>query len=99
MHWAKKTKSAVLQTMILISSSRDNFIAMSKEMNDMYRSAMSDSTLTDEQRENVMKEIEKKDSIAMDVVFNTIEANITNAVGIQLLLLMLPHSNWTNKNL
>ena len=46
---------------------------------------MSDSTLTDEQRENVMKEIEKKDSIAMDMVFNTIEANITNAVGIQLL--------------
>ena len=64
---------------------KDNFIAMSKEMNDMYRSAMSDSTLTDEQRENVMKEIEKKDSIAMDMVFNTIEANITNAVGIQLL--------------
>ena len=58
---------------------------MSKEMNDMYRSAMADSTLTDEQRENVMKEIEKKDSIAMDMVFNTIEANITNAVGIQLL--------------
>lgn len=29
---------------------KDNFIAMSKEMNDMYRSAMADSTLTDEQQ-------------------------------------------------
>lgn len=64
---------------------KDDFIALSKEMNEMYRKAKTDSTLTDEQREAIMAEIEKKDSVAMEVVYATIDANITNAVGIYLL--------------
>ena len=32
-----------------------------------------------------MAEIEKKDSVGMDMVYQTIEANITNPVGVYLL--------------
>lgn len=64
---------------------KNDFIALSKEMNDMYRKAQSDSSLTDEQRESIMAEIEKKDSVAMDMVYQTIEANIANPVGVHLL--------------
>lgn len=64
---------------------KNDFIALNKEMNDMYRKAQSDSSLTDEQRESIMAEIEKKDSVAMDMVYQTIEANIANPVGVHLL--------------
>lgn len=64
---------------------KDDFMALNKEMNEMYKNMQADSTLTDEQREAVMAEIEKKDSVAMDMVYQTIQANITNPVGIHLL--------------
>ncbi len=64
---------------------KNDFIALSKEMNDMYQKAQSDASLTDEQREAIMAEIEKKDNDGMDMVYSVIEANITNPVGIHLL--------------
>ena len=39
----------------------------------------------EEQVEDIMAEIEKKDSVGMDMVYQTIEANITNPVGVYLL--------------
>lgn len=63
----------------------DKFMALRKEMNEMYQKSKTDSTLTEEQVEAIMAEIEKKDSIGMDMVYQTIEANITNPVGIHLL--------------
>lgn len=64
---------------------KDDFISLSKEMNEMYQKAQTDASLTDAQREEIMNEIEKKDSIGMDIVFTTIETNIANPVGIHLL--------------
>lgn len=64
---------------------KDDFKALSKEMNEMYMKAQSDTSLTEEQVEAIMVEIEKKDSIGMDMVYQTIEANITNPVGVYLL--------------
>lgn len=64
---------------------KDNFMALSKEMNEMYQKAQSDANLSDEQREAIMAEIEKKDSVAMDMVYQTIETNITTPVGVYLL--------------
>ena len=60
-------------------------MALSKEMNEMYQKAQSDTSLTEEQVEAIMAEIEKKDSVGMDMVYQTIEANITNPVGVYLL--------------
>jgi len=51
-------------------------MALSKEMNEMYQKAQSDTSLTEEQVEAIMAEIEKKDSVGMDMVYQTIEANI-----------------------
>ena len=64
---------------------KDQFIALNKEMGEIYQKARTDSTLTDEQREELMKQIETKDAEAMDMVYNTIAANIANPVGIYLL--------------
>ncbi len=64
---------------------KDDFMALSKEMNEMYQKAQRDTSLSEEQVEAIMAEIEKKDSIGMDMVYQTIEANITNPVGVYLL--------------
>ena len=64
---------------------KDGFMALSKEMNEMYQKAQSDTSLTEEQVEAIMAEIEKKDNVGMDMVYQTIEANITNPVGVYLL--------------
>lgn len=64
---------------------KDSFMALSKEMNEMYQKAQSDTSLTEEQVEAIMAEIEKKDSVGMDMVYQTIDANITNPVGVYLL--------------
>ena len=52
---------------------KDGFMALSKEMNEMYQKAQSDTSLTEEQVEAIMAEIEKKDSVGMDMVYQTIE--------------------------
>ena len=64
---------------------KDKFIALNKEMNGIYQKARTDSTLTDEQRAEIMKQIEEKDAAAMEMVYNTITTNITNPVGLYLL--------------
>ena len=64
---------------------KNQFIIFNKEMGEIYQKARTDSTLTDEERKELMKQLEAKDSEAMDMVYNTIAANITNEVGIYLL--------------
>lgn len=64
---------------------KDQYIALNKEMNEIYQKARTDSTLTDEQRKEIMAQIEAKDAEAMDMVYNTIYTNIANPVGIHLL--------------
>ena len=64
---------------------KNDFMDLSKEMNEMYQKAQSDTSLTEEQVAEVMAEIEKKESIGMEMVYQTIEANITNPVGVYLL--------------
>ena len=64
---------------------KDQFTALSKEMGELYKQYRNDSTLTEEGREALMAQIEEKDAAAMDMVYNTIAANITNPVGIYLL--------------
>ena len=63
----------------------NDFIAAQKEMNDFYKAIQEDTTLSDEQRQAKMNELEAKEEKAMDMIYNTIEQNITNAVGIHLL--------------
>lgn len=63
----------------------NDFIAAQKEMNDFYKAIQEDTTLSDEQRQAKMNELEAKKEKAMDMIYNTIEQNITNAVGIHLL--------------
>ena len=64
---------------------KDKFVTYNQEMGELYQKARTDSTLTNEQREELMKQIETKDAEAMDLVYNTIAANIANPVGIYLL--------------
>ena len=64
---------------------KDKFVTYNQEMGELYQKARTDSTLTNEQREELMKQIETKDAEAMDMVYNTIAANIANPVGIYLL--------------
>lgn len=59
--------------------------ALSKEMREMYRKSMADSTLTDAQREEIMKELDKKDSLGMEMVLNAMASNIDNAMGVHML--------------
>ena len=63
----------------------NDFIAAQKEMNDFYKAIQEDTTLSDKQRQAKMNELEAKEEKAMDMIYNTIEQNITNAVGIHLL--------------
>ena len=60
------------------------FIAANKEMRDLYNQTRNDS-LSEEQRKEAEKQLEEKDSLSMEMVFNTISSNITNLVGVQLL--------------
>ena len=64
---------------------KDKFVTYNQEMGELYQKARTDSTLTNEQREELMKQIETKDAEAMYMVYNTIAANIANPVGIYLL--------------
>ncbi len=64
---------------------KDEFLALGKEMSEMYRKVQEDASLTDEERKAALAEIEKKDSISMELAYRTIEANINNPVGVYLL--------------
>jgi thiol-disulfide isomerase/thioredoxin len=54
-------------------------------MRELYMRSRTDSTLTAEQKEALMKELDHKDSLALDLAFTTIKTNITSAVGASLL--------------
>lgn len=63
----------------------NDFMAAQKEMSEFYQSIQKDTSLNDEQRQAKMNELEAKEEKAMDMIYNTIEQNITNAVGVHLL--------------
>lgn len=62
-----------------------DFVAAQKEMNEFYQAIQKDTTLNDEQRQAKLNELDAKEQKAMDMIYNTIDQNITNAVGIHLL--------------
>ena len=63
----------------------DDFVAINQEMSDIYRKAQSDTTLTEEQRLDLEKQLAEKDSLGTEMVYNAISTNIGNLVGVQLL--------------
>ena len=69
----------------IYQSFKDKFLALNKEMNDLYIKYQTDTTLTEPQKESLIKEIETKDKLGMDMVYNTILDNINNEVGVYLL--------------
>lgn len=62
----------------------DRFIAANKEMAELYGQTRNDS-LSDEQRAEAERLLEEKDSLSIEMVYNTISDNISNLVGVQLL--------------
>ena len=76
---------------------KDGFMALSKEMNEMYQKAQSDTSLTEEQVEAIMAEIEKKDSVGMDMFIKQLKP-ISPIRSVYICFLpMQAHSNLTNK--
>lgn len=63
----------------------DKFVAINQEMSDLYQKAQTDTTLTEEQRKDLEKQLAEKDSLGTEMVYNSISANINNLVGVQLL--------------
>ena len=63
----------------------DKYIAMNKEMNQIYRTMRTDSTLTDDQLKEMEAQLTQKDSLNNVMVCETVEANIGNLMGVQLL--------------
>ena len=60
---------------------KNKFITLNNEMKALYMQAQKDTANGDK----IMAEIEKKDSIGMQMVYNTIYDNMDNAVGIYML--------------
>ena len=63
----------------------DKFVAINKEMSEIYQKSKTDTTLTDDQRKNLEKQLAEKDSLGTEMVYNCINENINNLVGVQLL--------------
>jgi thiol-disulfide isomerase/thioredoxin len=64
---------------------KDQYKVLNDEMRELYTRARKDSTLTAEQKDEIMKQLDSKDSIAMDLAYTTIKTNIASAVGAALL--------------
>jgi thiol-disulfide isomerase/thioredoxin len=64
---------------------KDQYKVLNDEMRELYTRARKDSTLTAEQKDELMKQLDSKDSIAMDLAYTTIKTNIASAVGAALL--------------
>ena len=62
----------------------DEFIPLNKEMFALYQQSKNDS-LSAEQRKEAEKQLEEKDSLSMEMMFNAISSNITNLMGVQML--------------
>lgn len=63
----------------------DKFVAINKEMSEIYQKSKTDTTLTDDQRKDLEKQLAEKDSLGTEIVYNCINENINNLVGVQLL--------------
>ena len=63
----------------------DKFVAINKEMSEIYQKSKTDTTLTDDQRKDLEKQLTEKDSLGTEIVYNCINENINNLVGVQLL--------------
>lgn len=59
----------------------DKFSSIDNEMGILYSKYRTDSTLTDVQKDSLVKVMDKVESDGMDYVFSTIESNIGNGVG------------------
>jgi thiol-disulfide isomerase/thioredoxin len=66
-------------------SFKDQYKVLNDEMREIYMRARTDSTLTEAEKDALMKELDQKDSISIDLAFNTIKTNIASAVGAALL--------------
>ena len=62
----------------------DEFIPLNKEMFALYQQSKNDS-LSAEQRKEAEKQLEEKDSLSMEMMFDAISSNITNLMGVQML--------------
>ena len=60
---------------------KDEYRAMMKESNELYKKFRTDSTLTAEQKEEIKKQLEAANGKTTEFFYNVIDANITNAVG------------------
>ena len=56
----------------------DKFVALNKEISELYQKAQSDTTLTEDQRKDMEKQLAEKDSLGTEMVYNSIEENIGN---------------------
>lgn len=68
-----------------INSFNEKFAAIDNELGTLYSKFRTDSTLTDVQKDSLMKVMDKIQSDGMDYIFSTMEANIENGVGAYLL--------------
>lgn len=56
----------------------DKFVAINKEMSEIYQKSKTDTTLTDDQRKDLEKQLAEKDSLGTEMVYNCINENINN---------------------
>ena len=63
---------------------KDEYNALMKEYRDLQMKFRTDSTLTDEQKEDIKKQLEGVDNKFLEFLYNAVDANITNAVGANL---------------
>lgn len=62
----------------------EEFYAINKEMRALYEQTQNDS-LSEEQRKEAEEQLNVKDSLSREIIYNTISSNITNVAGVQLL--------------
>ena len=60
---------------------KNEYSTINKQTRELYMKFRTDSTLTDAQREEIKKQVEESNGKIMDVIYNTIDTNIANAVG------------------
>lgn len=61
------------------------YLDINMSMRELYNKIKSDATLTADKRAEMEAELNRKDSLGTAIVFNTIEQNISNLVGVHLL--------------
>lgn len=64
---------------------KDKYVALQNEIRETYRKTKTDSTLTAEQVDAIMQELDRKDSLGTDLIYRVIDEHIDNPVGLLLL--------------